>query len=119
MRTIQTDVIAEQYDPSETPSREWRRELAEQLRTPTFSMSFRRALAHRLRRTYLYLLLILLVSWVMRITVFESGQGWRQSASILGTPGIVVVGAIAVFYAVIIGIALFSAMGSRVREFET
>jgi len=28
-------------------------------------------------------------------------------------------GAIAVFYAVIIGIALFSAMGSRVREFET
>jgi len=25
VRTIQTDVIAEQYDPSETPSREWRR----------------------------------------------------------------------------------------------
>jgi uncharacterized membrane protein len=118
VRTIQKEAFAAEFDPSESPGTDWRADLAEQLRHPTFSVSFRHALAHRLRRIYLLLLLILLVSWVTRITVFDPDQQWPQAASILGVPGEFVVGAVGVFYAVLLSIAVFSALGSRVREFE-
>ena len=118
VRTIQEEAFAEQFDPSDSPETDWRTDLADQLRHPTFSMTFRRALAHRLRRIYLSLLLILLVSWVTRITVFEPNKQWHQTAAILGIPGEIVVGAVAVFYVALFAIAAFSALGSRVREFE-
>ena len=119
VRTIQEEAFAERFDPSDSPETDWRAELADQLRHPTFSMTFWRALAHRLRRIYLSLLFILLVSWVTRITVFDPNKQWHQTAAILGIPGEVVVGAVAVFYGVVVAIAAFSALGSRVREFET
>lgn len=118
VRILQVDLFAEMYSPGGAGPSKWRDELSDELRNPRFNISFRQALNHRLRRSYLALLLLLLAAWITRITVFEPSESWRQTASILVLPGEVVTGAVAVFYAVLVAVAAWSARGGRVREFQ-
>lgn len=118
VRTLQQELFAEAYAPSGDPETDWRARLAADLREPAFSLSFLQALAHRLRRTYLGLLSILLVAWIARFTVFVPDESWRQTASVLGAPGTAVVAVVAIFYAGLVAVAATSAIGSSVREFQ-
>lgn len=122
VRTLQVDLFADVYASESTSdtisSTDWQTRLSEELRDPTFEISFLQALSHRLRRSYLALLLILLLAWLTRITVFEPSEPWRQTASIFVIPGDVVVGIVAAFYAIAIGITIWSAREGRVQEFQ-
>ncbi|NHN48302.1 DUF2270 domain-containing protein [Halostella sp. JP-L12] len=122
VRILQKDLYAEMYSPDQTvlstSDRDWREQLSEELGEPTFNISFREALTHRLRRSYLPLLLILLAAWVARVTVFEPSESWQQTASMVVVPGEVVVAVVGVFYAVVILVTAWSARGKRVREFQ-
>lgn len=117
VRILQADLLAEMYDPSGSGDENWRSELSSDLRTPTFSISLREALVHRLRRSYLSLLLLMLAAWIARITLLETNESWRATASILGVPGEIVAALVGGFYLVVIVVTAWSARGSRVKEF--
>lgn len=118
VRTLQVDLFADVYASDPTPDTDWQTRLSEELRDPAFEISFLQALSHRLRRSYLALLLILLLAWLTRITVFEPSEPWRQTASIFVIPGDVVVGVVAAFYVIAVGITVWSAREGRVQEFQ-
>jgi uncharacterized membrane protein len=98
VRSMQENLFANAIDPSEgVQQRDWRRRLSEDYRDPTITMPLRRALAHRLRRVYLPLLLGLLVVWLIRLHGAEGSL--VQAASLSGLPGWIVLGAVVVAYA--------------------
>ena len=118
VRTLQEEVFAQMYDPEQSPDSDWQTEMSDDLRNPKFALSFREALTHRLRRSYLPLLLILLAAWTARITVFEATEPWHVTAGILGVSGEIVVIIVGGYYALLIAITAWSARGGRVQEFK-
>lgn len=118
VRLLQSELFADVYDGESTAGREWEQQLSDELRRPSFDMSYWEALNHRLRRSYLALLFILLVAWIARITVFEAQEPWQATASIFMIPGELVVGFVAVFYAAVVAITIWSAREDRTQEFE-
>ncbi|WP_436927717.1 DUF2270 domain-containing protein [Halosimplex amylolyticum] len=117
VRMLQTGLFAEMYSPSaEGP--DWQRHLGDDLRDPEFHLSMREALTHRLRRSYLALLLILLAAWVARVTVYEASESWTETASILGVSGVIVAAVVGLFYAVAVLVAAVSIRGETVMEFQ-
>lgn len=118
VRTVQSDLMAEAFAPSEKPDDNWRAELGEQLRNPTLQISFWEAMNHRLRRSYLALLTVLIIAWIARITVYTSDESWRQTARILFIPGEVVIGVVGLFYAFLVVVTAWSAREERTEEFQ-
>jgi uncharacterized membrane protein len=118
VRTIQTELIAEMYAPDPSLDARWQTELSEDLRSPSYRLSFRQAVTHRLRRAYLPLLLILLAAWAARVVLLEPDKSWRATASILGVPGEVVAAAVGGFYVVVVALTVISAFGEGVHEFH-
>lgn len=118
VRILQRDLFAEMYSPDGAHDTNWRSELAEELRNPGFKMPLHQALTHRLRRSYIALLLLLLAAWVARITVFKESESWRETGSILFISGEVVTIVVATYYVTLLAIAAWSARGSRVEEFQ-
>jgi len=109
VRILQENLFANALDPThEVEDHDWRVALSEDFRTPTTKISFREALSNRLRRVYLALLCVLLVAWLFRITAFTPGeQTWLDAAGIAYIPGVVVVGALCVFYGLMIVITIW------------
>ncbi|WP_435183616.1 DUF2270 domain-containing protein [Halobellus sp. EA9] len=100
VRTIQENVWAYGLDPDGGLADEaWRQHLGEDYRTPTVKITAEEAVAHRLRRVYLPLFVVLLAAWLVRITVF-SPRDWIGAAAVGMVPGAVVVGVVAACYVV-------------------
>jgi len=118
VRTVQSGLMAEAFAPREKPDDNWQASLGEQLRNPTLRISFWEAMNHRLRRSYLALISILILAWIARITVYASDETWRQTARILPIPGVIVVGVVGLFYAVLVLITIWSARGAHTEEFQ-
>lgn len=118
VRILQEDLFAEMFSPDPSRDSDWRTTLGDELRNPGFKMPLRQALTHRLRRSYLALLLLLFAAWIARITVFERSEAWRETASIFTIPGEVIAGVVVLFYAVLVSLAAWSARGARVEEFQ-
>ncbi|SEV86910.1 DUF2270 domain-containing protein [Halobacterium jilantaiense] len=117
VRTVQTGLLAELFE-SAGASDDWTAHLADELRNPSFHMSYRHAVNHRLRRSYFALLSVLVVAWVARVTVYTADEPWRQSAAILFLPGELVAGAVGVFYLAVVVVTVWSVRGGRTQEFE-
>ncbi|WP_327052913.1 DUF2270 domain-containing protein [Halomicrococcus gelatinilyticus] len=109
VRLLQENLFANALDPSHDVERKnWRAELSADFRVPTVKVSLREALDNRLRRVYLPLLGILLAAWVFRITAFTPPRKtWLEAAGIAYVPGAVVIALVGVFYAILVGIALW------------
>lgn len=118
VRTLQKNLFAEVFSPGHAPDADWQDRLGEELREPAIEISFRGALHHRLRRSYLALLSILLLAWGARVTAYAPEESWHQTASILGFPGEAVAGIVVAFFAVIVALTLWSAREDRTREFQ-
>jgi uncharacterized membrane protein len=118
VRIMQQELFAEMYSPESAGDADWQTKLSSGLREPEFQISLRQAFTHRLRRSYLALLFLLLAAWIARITAFEPSESWHETASILTVSGEVVTAIVILFYAVLVGITAWSARGSRVREFQ-
>jgi uncharacterized membrane protein len=105
VRTIQANVWSVGLDPSkDVVDADWRMKLGNDYRTPAIKITAEEAIAHRLRRIYLPLFAILLLSWLVRITAF-SPEPWLQTAAIGMIPGIIVVGLVAAFFIITVAIA--------------
>ena len=98
VRFVQENVFANVFDPAGADP-DWREKLGDDLRVPTFKVSFREALSRRIRRVYGLLLTALGLAWVAKVTLFTPEQAWAEAAALPGVPGMVVAGALAVFYA--------------------
>ena len=98
VRTIQVNAFAYALDPRcgiEDP--DWREALSRDYRNPAIKISWEEALAHRLRRVYLWLAVVMLAAWTFRITAFTH-LSWPESAAVGPVPGAVVTAVVAACY---------------------
>jgi uncharacterized membrane protein len=89
---------------------QWMRRLSTHLRSPEFSLTYQQAMARRLQRNYVWLFLLLLVAWFLKVTtllvqlvsaeasVLEWVDLLLHSAAVGYVPGWLVLAGVAVFY---------------------
>ncbi len=118
LRILEENLFAEVYDPEGDEDADWRADLAAEYRSPELKLSMVDALGHRLRRVYLWLLGVLLLAWVVRVTTFSSDASGLEGAAIGQIPGEVVVGVVVAYAAVLVALAAWSLRGSTKREFD-
>lgn len=70
VRLMETDFYSAMLVPPFHPSPEWAESLAESLLAPSFPISMWEAIGRRLRRNYLWIFIVLYVSWVAKIWLF-------------------------------------------------
>lgn len=109
VRTLQENLFANALDPSAgVEHRDWRKQLSKDYRKPTQKMSFRTAVAHRLRRVYLPLLIGLFAVWVFHLAAYGTADGVIASAAIENVPGHIVMAIVIGGYALLIALALLT-----------
>ncbi|ELZ94784.1 hypothetical protein C440_06907 [Haloferax mucosum ATCC BAA-1512] len=105
VRMFQQNVFAYALDPDGgVVDENWRQKLGEDYRKPNLKIPFEEALAHRLRRVYLPLFLVMLAAWVIQLTAYTDTTTLVTSASVGSIPGNIVVAFVAGFYATLLGI---------------
>lgn len=92
------------------PNESWTEHLATSLRSPRFNISLLAAMTRRLRRNYIWMYLILLLAWLLKISTPLSQPegvhlGWREtllnmlsSAAAGPVPSVVVIIGLTLFY---------------------
>ncbi len=113
VRLMETDFYAAMLVPPFHPAPDWAESLAENLLHPDFPISLWEALGRRLRRNYLWIYLILGISWLAKLTMYPTMiQHWdelMQRAAIGSIPGILVLTGGIFFYLLMIAISLATA----------
>jgi uncharacterized membrane protein len=91
---------------SPKPDDEWLRELGESIRTPVLVISLKEAMAHRLRRNYCWIFLILLAAWLLKVVgsvaftqIWDSPSDLHVHAEVGWTPGWAIVLGVLAFHA--------------------
>lgn len=106
VRSMQENLFANALNPDEgVEQSNWRRQLSDDYRQPSVKMPLRNALAHRLRRVYLPLLIGLFLVWVFRLN--GADEPLITAASVSNTPGWLVFGGVIVGYAIVASIAFW------------
>jgi len=104
---MQENVFADALDPSSgIEQHDWRAALSKDYRTPAQKMPFRHAVAHRLRRVYLPVLIGLLVIWLFHIFVYGEAGSPVTNAAIEDVSGGVVISGVGLLYLGVIAAAL-------------
>ncbi|HLL73560.1 MAG TPA: DUF2270 domain-containing protein [Pyrinomonadaceae bacterium] len=67
VRVLETGYFAQMLSPSPTQDQEWAEHLAADMRTPHFTISEWEAVGRRLRRNYLWIFILLAVSWNLKV----------------------------------------------------
>jgi uncharacterized membrane protein len=117
VRQFERHYFAQIFSPQPDFASNWLLILGETLKSPTFHISRRIAFARRLQRNYIYIFLILLLAWILKISTPNlQDQGSRRdfvsslleathNATLGPIPGYVVVTAIGVFFLALVAIA--------------
>ncbi len=120
VRQFERYYFAQIFSPQPDFASDWLLIFAEGLRAPKFLMSQWAAFARRLRRNYIYMFMILLLAWILKIsTPSLQTEGIRKdfvnslrealtNASLGPLPGWLIVASIATFYIGLIGIAVWA-----------
>ena len=110
VRLMETDFFAAMLVPPFHPSPEWAESLAENLLAPSFPISMWEAFGRRLRRNYLWIFLMLFVSWLGKSYLFPqpalSVQEFIQRGAIGPIHGIVIIALGIVYHAFLLLIAI-------------
>ena len=103
-------------EPGETGS--WALDLSADLRRPVFRITFTDAMTRRLRRNYIWIFLILLVAWVLKVVTLLPGTVVRDDGAALDLQtalgnaalgplsGWLIIGMVVAFYGVMISLSL-------------
>lgn len=115
VRRLERNYYAKLFDPCLATEEGWQRIMAVDLQTPTFVMSMTEAVSRRLRRNYIWIFLILLGAWALKVT-FPSFSGeipsalafqdWVRAAGVGPVPGWIISAVILAFYSWLIVAAL-------------
>jgi len=110
IRLMETDFYAAMLVPPFHPSPEWGESLAENLLSPSFPISNWEAFGRRLRRNYLFIYLILGVSWLAKNWLFPfpplSMTEYLERAALGSISGQAVLALVALSYGVLLLIAV-------------
>jgi len=110
VRRLERNYYAQFLAPLPQNDGDWARVLGEDLRRPLFLISRAQAFSRRLRRNYIWLFLILLLAWVLKITSSKLQPGAGQAefmqsledvlanAALGPLPGWSMIGFVALFY---------------------
>lgn len=102
VRLMETDFFSAMLVPPFKPSPDWAETIAESLLHPQFPISELEALGRRLRRNYLWIYLIIGISWTGRLVLFPTHvQNWDdivRHASFSVVSGDLVIAVVAGFY---------------------
>ena len=111
VRQFERYYFAQIFAPATDFSANWQQILGEGLRQPRFQISYAEAFSRRLQRNYIWMFMILLLAWVLKIstpamqpeganaTLVHSLSAIMKNASLGPIPGWLVVALVAVFYA--------------------
>ena len=118
VRMLEENLFANALDPSSgIEHRDWRAELSHDLRHPAIKTPYAEAVGRRLRRVYLPLLVVLLFSWLFRVSLYVSGQSVVAAASLGRVPGYAVLGGVGVLYLILFGLAFYPRDRQAMGEF--
>ncbi|SDP26649.1 DUF2270 domain-containing protein [Afipia sp. GAS231] len=107
VRRLERNYYAKLFDPGLEAERDWLRTMAADLQTPTFVMSMAEAVSRRLRRNYIWIFLILLGAWALKVTFPSfsgeipaalSFQDWVRNAGVGPVSGWIISAIIVGFY---------------------
>ena len=90
VRQMERHYFAQTFAPAEDFSANWTQILGQSLRQPKFFISYGDAFSRRLRRNYIWMFLILLLAWVLKIStprLQDEGAGFRLAQSVAGSAG--------------------------------
>jgi uncharacterized membrane protein len=117
VRLMETDFYAAMLVPPFHPSPEWAESLAENLLSPRFPISMLEAFGRRLRRNYLWIMLILYASWIAKIWLFPqppvSVDEFINRAAVGPISGYVMLVLGFVFYGTLFLLAVFTIQMTR------
>ncbi len=107
VRLFETNYYGRMPAPSGvTPDTAWLKDLAENIRAPSLSLTLLEAMAHRLRRNYCWIFLILLSAWLLKVIgsiaftqVWETPADLHLHAEVGWTPGWAVLSAVLLVHA--------------------
>jgi uncharacterized membrane protein len=115
VRRLERNYYAKLFDPGVAGEEDWQRIMAADLLAPTFVMSMAEAVSRRLRRNYIWIFLILLGAWALKVT-FPSFSGevppalsfhdWVRHAGVGPVSGWIISGIMLGFYGWIVVAAL-------------
>jgi len=107
-RLLEECLFAEDLEDRRRQGKQWRDELSRDLRQPTAKIPFREALARRLSRVYLWILMLLLLAWALKVWAFAPGStGLLETMSIERIPGTAVLAVVAGYAACLCVVALW------------
>jgi uncharacterized membrane protein len=110
VRLLERQYFARVFSTGGETDAEWMRGLSDDLKKPVFLMSRGLAFSRRLRRNYIWMFLILLIAWLLKISTPKlmpdgtpghfapSLSEWASGAAIGPVPGWMIVLAVAAFY---------------------
>ncbi|MET3844236.1 DUF2270 domain-containing protein [Bradyrhizobium sp. OAE829] len=115
VRRLERNYYAKLFDPGVKAEEDWQRIMAADLLAPTFVMSMAEAVSRRLRRNYIWIFLILLGAWALKVT-FPSFSGevppaltfhdWVRNAGVGPVSGWIISAVMLAFYGWIVIAAL-------------
>ncbi len=127
VRLLERNYYSHFFDPETSPETiDWSAELSETLRNPRFTIGRRKAMARRLARNYIWIFLILLAAWLLKITTavlqprtgeaefIHSLDEFLHNTAIGYIPGEVVLAGVLIFY----GWLLYVMIRHRTNEGE-
>ncbi len=113
VRLMETDFFASML---ETPFRthdEWASRMVESLHSPQFPISFLEAIGRRLRRNYIWIFLILGLTWVLKLMIFpeeaHSFAEFAEHAALGVIPGGAILTLVAGFFLLVFALAFLTA----------
>ncbi len=110
VRLMETDFYAAMLVPPFHPSPDWAESLAENLLSPSFPISMWEAFGRRLRRNYLWIFIILGISWIAKTWLFPfppaTMDEYIARAAVGTVPGGVMIALGMVYYLVIVAVAV-------------
>ncbi|THE63444.1 DUF2270 domain-containing protein [Salinadaptatus halalkaliphilus] len=119
VRLFQENLFANAFDPSlGAEHNEWRTELGEDYRRPTYKITVFEAVSNRLRRIYFALLIVLGLAWLFRVTAFVPDASLPDAASVGTVPGAIVLVAVGALYATLLVIVLWPREREAKGEFR-
>src|SRR5215217_6161339 len=110
VRLMETDFYAAMLVPPFHPSPEWAESLAENLLMPSFPISMWEAFGRRLRRNYLWIFLILFISWIGKSYLFpepaQTLQEFVSRGAVGPIPGNIIVAFGLIYHLFLLSIAI-------------
>lgn len=112
VRLLETDFFAAMVVPPFKPAPDWDENLASTLLNPVFPISMWEAFGRRLRRNYIWIYLILLFTWILKLALFpvgaESGAEFVRRAHVGAMSGWIVISIVFTATALVIAISLLT-----------